>query len=72
MAEKDYPATGVPGFGRPLPPWPPALPGVGRRNHAQRHPGFGAPTMSRGRSCLRAGFSCAGLLAFSDAIERRG
>jgi len=72
MAEKDCPATEVTGPGRLLPPCPHPSPRVAPRNRAQRHPGFDAPTMTRGRSCLRTGFCCGGSSAVSDAIERRG
>ena len=69
MAEKDCPATGVTGPGRPLPLCPPQ---GAPRNRAQRHPGFNAPTMTRWRWCQRAGFCCGGSSAASDAIERCG
>jgi len=53
-------------------PCPPPSPRLAPRNRAQRHPGFDPPTLTRGRSDLRAGICCGGSSAVSDAIERRG
>ena len=65
MAEKDCPAKRGTGPRRRLPPR------VARGDHAQRLPGFEALTMTRGSSCLRAGFCCGGASAVADAIYRR-
>jgi len=47
-----------------LPPYHPPPPQVGRSDRAQRLRGLNAPAMTRGWSCLSAGFCCGGPSAY--------
>jgi len=68
VAEKNCPDARVTGPGRRLSLCPPPPPRVARGDRAQRLPGFDAPTMTRGWSCLRAVFCCGDASAAADAI----